>query len=72
MSDNQNLIPPHVMHAVDAISAIAIAGTIIGYLPAITALAGLIWYGMQIYDWVENKLEKRKQLREQNESTPEL
>lgn len=32
----------------DAISALAILGTILGYLPYLAAVAGLIWYLIQI------------------------
>lgn len=35
---------------VDSISAGAIVGTIMGYLPAIAALAAVIWYVIQIYE----------------------
>lgn len=52
-------VPPHVLHTVDAISAVAVAGAIAGALPWITALAGLIWYFMQMYDWIQRKRRAR-------------
>lgn len=39
-----------VRYTADGISGIAIVGTLLGYLPSIAALAGIIWYGVQIYE----------------------
>lgn len=36
--------------SVDAVAAGSILGSIMGYLPAIAALAAIIWYGVQIYE----------------------
>lgn len=33
-----------------AMSAIAVLGTLAGYLPAIAAIAGLVWYSIQIWE----------------------
>lgn len=37
-------------HVADGISAVAIIGTILGYLPAFAALAAIIWYAVQIWE----------------------
>lgn len=47
-----------IKHTVDASAAIAIVGTIAGWLPVIAALLGAIWYALQIYGWVENRYKK--------------
>ena len=54
------------VHLADAISAAAIAATVIGWLPLIAAFAGLIWYCIQIWEsrtvqhWYENRKMVRK------------
>lgn len=45
MSDQRGLI-----HLVDALSAVAIIGTLANLLPPLAALAGLIWYVVQIWE----------------------
>lgn len=39
-----------INYSFDGISAAAIVGAFMGYLPALAGLAGLIWYGIQIYE----------------------
>jgi hypothetical protein len=41
-------------------SAITLVGTLLGWLPNILALMGIIWYGMQAYDWIEKRVRKEK------------
>lgn len=42
---------PDLDHIVPhAASAIAIVGALIGWLPSIAALVGIIWYGLQIWE----------------------
>jgi len=47
--------------AADVVSAAAIIGSILGYLPYFAALAGLVWYCIQIREsktvqhWLENR-----------------
>lgn len=45
---------------VDTISAGAIIGTLIGLLPAFAALAGILWYAIQI--WESKTVQKRVRL----------
>ena len=53
--------PMHHLSSVgDSISAAAVTGVLAGWLPTICAVAALIWYGIQIYDWVQNKLALRR------------
>ncbi len=50
-----------ILVALDSMSAMAIVATLLGLLPSIAALAGIIWYGIQIYEsktvqaWVNRK-----------------
>jgi hypothetical protein len=37
-------------HAADTVSAFAILGAFMGYLPAIAALGAVIWYAIQVYE----------------------
>ena len=47
--------------AADVVSALAILGVLLGYLPYFAALAGLVWYCIQIWEsktvqhWLENR-----------------
>lgn len=51
-----------VLYTVDAISASAILATLAGFLPPLAAIAGIIWYGIQIYEskTVQAWVNKRK------------
>ena len=43
--------PPDLSHVVGhLVSAGAILGAIIGYLPAVAALVGVVWYLVQLYE----------------------
>lgn len=44
----------------DTLSAFAVVGSLMGWLPDIAALAAIIWYSIQIYDRV---IMKRKKMR---------
>lgn len=37
-------------YSMDGLSIAAITGAFMGYLPALAGLAGLIWYGIQIWE----------------------
>lgn len=61
-----------INHSVDGLSAAAIVGAFMGYLPALAGLAGLIWYAIQIWEsktvqkWVRVRRSKaRRKRREQ-------
>ncbi len=53
--------------AADVISAGAIVGTFLGYLPPLAALAAIVWYAIQVWEsktvqaWV--RLHKHKKIR---------
>lgn len=55
------MLPPSVGHTVDTISALAIVGSLLGYLPALAAVAAIAWYAIQIYEsrtvqhWLANR-----------------
>jgi hypothetical protein len=67
MTDNPALRP--ITWAADVVSAGAIVGSIIGYLPYIAALVGMIWYAIQIWEsrtvqhWWRNRQMVRKAKR---------
>lgn len=50
----------------DALSVTAVAGVLVGLLPAVAALFTIIWTGLRIYesDTVQGWLERRRQRRE--------
>ena len=68
MSDSPILQPPTSWVA-DTLSAGAIVATIAGYLPFIAAVAGLLWYLIQIWEsrtvqhWMRNRQMVRKAKR---------
>ena len=39
----------------DIISGVAVAGTLMGYLPDIAAVAAMLWYAIQIFDWIQQR-----------------
>jgi len=49
----------------DVISAFAIAGVAVGWIPWLGALAGLVWYAIQIYEskTFQSWMRKRRRLR---------
>lgn len=54
----------HPKQAIDGVAAVTIVGSLAGYLPAVAALLGIIWYGMQMYDWiVKHRNAKRSRRR---------
>jgi hypothetical protein len=56
-------------HAADAVSATTIASCLMGWLPPIAALLGIIWYILQIYSWFEKRM-LRKRNRSRSEGGP--
>lgn len=50
-----------INYGVDGLAAVGIVGTIMGYLPALAALAAIIWYGIQI--WESKSVQKWVRLR---------
>lgn len=54
---------PTIRHAADVLSATAIVTSIIGWLPPVAAVLGIIWYVLQIYGWFEKRFAKRKQFK---------
>jgi hypothetical protein len=47
-------------HAVDLLSATTIAGSLMGWLPPIAALLGIVWYILQIYGWFEKRMLRKR------------
>jgi hypothetical protein len=47
-----------VKHVMDAISYAVVVGVLAEVLPVIAATLSIIWLGMQMYDWIENKRKK--------------
>lgn len=54
-------IPDGPKHALDALAAIAAFGAVAKLLPPIAALLAIVWTSLQIFGWVELRLEKRRQ-----------
>lgn len=48
-------LDPQTKGVLDATALVAVVGTIIGYLPAIAAAFGIIWYCCLITGWIANK-----------------
>lgn len=53
-------LDPQDKWGIDAAAAAAVVGTLIGWLPAIAAALGIVWYGMLMYAWIVNKNWKPK------------
>jgi hypothetical protein len=51
-----------VKHATDGISVAVWVTALAGWLPALAALASLIWTGLRIFEWFE----KRRQAKQNN------
>ena len=49
-----------VKHVGDTISGVAIVASLMSWLPPIAALLGIVWYLMQMYDWVNKRLVRKK------------
>ena len=47
---------PAVRHAVDGIAGLAVVGTLMGYLSPAAAVLAIVWYCLQIYDWIVVKI----------------
>lgn len=47
-------------HVLDTISVFAVIGTLAQILPPIAALFTILWLSMQMFSWIEARLEKRK------------
>lgn len=60
--NNDPLAHKAVLYTVDAMSGMAIVATLLGFLPSIAAIAGIIWYGIQIFEskTVQGWIAKRK------------
>ena len=56
-------------HVLDGASGLAVVSTLMGWLPAATALLSLVWVSMRIYETYYNILTARaqKRLRDANE-----
>lgn len=50
-------------HTVDVVSAAAIATSLMGWLPPVAAILGIIWYVMQIWTWVEKRFAQKRGFR---------
>lgn len=61
----QQVLPPPLNVVADAISAGAIIGTLFGWLPYFAALAGFVWYIIQIWEsrTVQHYLQNRKMVK---------
>lgn len=53
-------IPEGGKHALDALAALTVVGTIAKLLPPIAALLSIIWLTLQIFGWCEERWRKPK------------
>lgn len=60
--------------AIDTVSAGAIIGSLLNYLPPLAAAIAMLWYLVQIYesDTVQGLLHKRRIEREEKKEPPEI
>ena len=58
-----NSIPESGKHALDALAALTALGTIAKVLPPVAALLAIVWTSLQIFAWVEARLEKKRAAR---------
>lgn len=50
-------------HGADALSGLAIVTSMLGWLPPVAAVLGIIWYVLQIYGWFEKRFQRQKQFK---------
>lgn len=60
MTNPLDQIPDSGKHALDALAAIAAFGALAKILPPLAAFLSIIWLSMQMFGWVEARIEKRK------------
>lgn len=60
MTNPLDHIPDSGKHALDALAAIAAFGAVAQILPPLAALLAIIWTSLQIFGWIEARIEKRK------------
>lgn len=53
-------IPDAAKYGLDALAAAAVVGTFANFLPPIAALFTVIWCSLQIFGWIEARIEKRR------------
>lgn len=46
----------------DGAAALGVFGTVMGWLPAIAAILGVVWYLILIFSWVEKRIKERKEV----------
>lgn len=67
---NDPLTHKAILYTVDGISAGAIVATFLGLLPSFAAVAGIIWYGIQIYESKTVQAWVAKMKAKKNEQPP--
>jgi hypothetical protein len=55
-----NDIPEGGKHALDALAALTVVGTIAQLLPPIAAALSIVWLTLQIYGWIETRVKAAK------------
>lgn len=54
-----NSIPEGGKHALDALAALAVVGTLADFLPPLAALLSIVWLSLQIFGWIEARLKEK-------------
>lgn len=52
--------PEVIKHAIDATAGIVTVGSLLTYLPYWAAGFTLVWTGLRIFDWIENRIKNNK------------
>lgn len=47
-------------HVADVLAGGAVVASLVGYLPAIAAFMGVLWYAVQIYLALENRFRRKR------------
>lgn len=55
-----NDIPEGGKHALDALAALTVVGTLAQILPPLAAALSIVWLTLQIYGWIETRVKAAK------------
>lgn len=53
-------MPDHVKAWVDSSSWWVVISSLVGWLPQWAAFASIVWTGIQMYDWYNNKKKRKR------------
>ena len=56
-------LPTPVSHTLDVGGVLAIGGWFLNVFPTVAVLLAIIWYGIEIYTWMEGRVERRHRMQ---------